>query len=92
MDKFAFLTDQEHLCDALGIKQARSKEIIKTCHVALIEGEGALSAMLEYAMNRLKPQNEVEAAYIGFCLKAAIDFQSPFTKLEMIMQQIKEQE
>lgn len=43
-------------------------------------------------MNRVKPSNEVESMYVGFCLKAAIDYQSPFAKLEMMLKRKFEEE
>lgn len=84
--KYGFRNDLEHLSENLGISDERHVEISKACHVAVAEcGQEGVPAMLEYTMNRVQPKNEVEAAYVGFVLKGAIDFQSPFVRLEMML-------
>lgn len=87
MDKYAFRNDLEHINDNLGISDERHKEIAKQCEIALIEGEGRLSNSIEYALNELQPKNMVEAFYIGFMLKAKIDFQNQLTRLGMLIEQ-----
>lgn len=87
MDKYAFRNDLEHINDNLGISDSRNKEIAKQCEIALIEGEGCISPALEYALNKLQPKNMVEAMYIGFMMKAKIDFQNPLARLGMLLEQ-----
>ena len=87
MDKYAFRNDLEHINDNLGISHERNKEIAKQCEIALIEGEGGISLAIEYALNKLQPKNMVEAMYIGFMMKAKIDFQNPLARLGMLLEQ-----
>ena len=86
MDKFAFLHDEEHLNDNLGISDKRHVEIVKQCEISLIETEGSISQALEWAMNKLEPKNLVEAMYIGFVMKARIDFKNPLARLGMLIE------
>lgn len=90
MNKYAFLTEKEHINDNLGISDKRHEEIAKVCSIALIEGESNVSAAMEYAMNVIKPKDMVEAMYVGFMLKAKIDFQNPLFQLMMLAKQQSE--
>jgi len=86
MDKFAFLHDEERVNENLGISDRRHVEIVKQCEIALIEGDGSIPKALEWAMNKLEPKNLVEAMYIGFVMKARIDFKNPLTRLGMLIE------
>lgn len=87
MDKYAFRNDLEHINDNLEISDRWHMEIVKTCEISLIEGEGRVTDSIEYALNKLQPKNMVEAMYIGFVLKARIDFQNPLARLGIMLEQ-----
>lgn len=89
MDKYAFLNDTESFNDALGIPESRFKEIVKTCRIAIVEGENKVSA-LEYAMNKIRPENAVEAALLGYVLCTVIDAEtSPLKGIFAVMSKMR---
>ncbi len=89
MDKYAFLTDTESFNDALGIPEKRFKEIVKTCRIAIVEGENKVSA-LEYAMNKVLPENAVEAAFLGYVLCSVLDAEiSPLKAIVAVMSRMR---
>jgi len=89
MDKYAFLTDTESFNEALGIPEKRFKEIVKTCRIAIVEGENKVSA-LEYAMNKVDPKNTVEAAFLGYVLCSVLDAEiSPLKAIVAVMSRMR---
>ena len=74
MSNYKFLHEKKTVSESLEIPKDRNLEILKKCQIAFIECDSA-SGILEYALNALKPDNIVEAAYIGFVMKTVIEME-----------------
>lgn len=62
---------------------------MKTCRIAIVEGENKVSA-LEYAMNKVDPKNTVEAAFLGYVLCSVLDAEiSPLKAIVALMSRMK---
>ena len=80
MAKYAFNHDTDQLTGAFGIKDERFTEIVKTIRHAQIDCDNVLE-IYEQVLNRLDPQNMVEAAFIGYSIAKCQDISSPLLSM-----------
>ena len=80
MAKYAFNHDTDQLTEAFGITDERFTEIVKTIRHAQIDCDNVLE-IYEQVLNRLDPQNMVEAAFIGYSIAKCQDISSPLLSM-----------
>lgn len=85
---WAFDHDGHNWPTVIGMTEERSDEIIKTVRHELIDCD-TLCYAAEAAFNKIQPQNEVEALYIGYVLGKANAMSqhgaSPFAALAKLL-------